>query len=477
MKIKLFNYFRCLVICLVSLLLCACQAGAASGGETQVPEERTDETSAVSYQSTFTSNDGSVNFVMDIDQAVDLSASSVVRALPHFLTGEDAKRVAQALFPGAEFFEAEPEQAENLSKGEIQAKLDRWSQYADMDALTGLCGDAATADYAELIAAFLADYQRLYDQAPAENSHTPCQWEMRNEAVYSLTAQELAEASTADFNDEVSAQFTANGIPYRFTASTRNKSDYQVNMISCYIYDGICPRNLDDEIFTARLCRTGEPSQAQLELIKSQAQQLLSAFALGQWQVDECDVKREAGGSEAEYLVYVNAVPVLSGVAALRQPQIGALRSPDGKSDYYLTDANFVFSANGDLISFSLFSPLDIQETVSEDVQPLSIEGLLAQAQQHLTQTCAYDYGNGFGSLLQGLQTEVRCTVTVSEIEYGLARTGGEGSFRYVPALALKGTSEYIGKADGKTYYTGEAPELLLVMNAADGTIIRAANG
>ena len=475
MKIKPLNYFRCLVICLVSLLLCACQAGAAvPNEETQTPPE---SGSGASYQSAFTSTDGSVSFVMDIDQAVDLPAGPVVQVQPHFLTGEDAKRVAQALFPDAAFFEAEPEQAENLSKGEIQAKLDRWSQYADMDALTGLCGDAATADYAERIAAFLADYQRLYDQAPAENSHTPCQWEMRNEAVYSLTAQELAEASTADFNDEVSAQFTANGIPYRFTASTRNKSDYQVNIISCYIYDGICPRNLDDEIFTARLCRTGEPSQAQLELIKSQAQPLLSAFALGQWQVDECDVKREAGGSEAEYLVYVNAVPVLSGVAALRQPQIGALRSPDGKSDYYLTDANFVFSANGDLISFSLFSPLDIQETVSEDVQPLGIEGLLAQAQQHLTQTCAYGYGNGFGSLLQGLQTEVQCTVTVSEIEYGLARTGGEGSFRYVPALALKGTSEYIGKADGKTYYTSEAPELLLVMNAADGTIIRAANG
>ena len=39
-----------------------------------------------------------------------------------------------------------------------------------------------------------------------------------------------------------------------------------------------------------------------------------------------------------------------------------------------------------------------------------------------------------------------------------------------------RGSSE-LGKADGKTYYTGEAPELLLVMNAADGTIIRAANG
>ena len=474
MKIKLFNYFRCLVICLVSLLLCACQAGAAaSGGETQVPEEGTDETSAVSYQSAFTSNDGSVSFVMDIDQAVDLSAGSVVRVLPHFLTGEDAKRVAQALFPGAEFFEAEPEQAENLSKGEIQAKLDRWSQYADMDALTELCGDAATADYVELIAAFLADYQRLYDQAPAENSHVPCQWEMRNGAVYSLTAQELAGASTADFGDEVSAQFTANGIPYRFTATTRNKSDYQVNMISCYLYDGICPRNLDDDIFTARLCRTGEPSQAQVELVKSKAESLLAAFDLGQWTVDGCSIQSTDGGSEAEYLVYVDAVPVLNGTAALWQPQIGALRSPDGRSNYYLTDARFVFSANGDLISFNLFSPLDIQGIVNENAHFLGIDRLLTQARQHLALTRAEDYGNGFGSVLQFIQAETQCSVTVSQIEYGLARTdGAEGTFSYVPSILLKGRVEYIGKEDGKSYYESEAPEVLLVMNAMDGTVI-----
>ena len=471
MKIKPLNYFRCLLICLTALLLCACQAkGAAPNRETQTPPE---SGSGASYQSAFTSTDGSVSFVMDIDQAVDLSASSVVRVLPHFLTGEDAKRVAQALFPGAEFFEAEPEQAENLSKDEIQAKLDRWSPYADMDALTGLCGDAATADYVELIRAFLEDYRCLYDQAPAERSHTPCQWEMRNGAVYSLTAQELAGASTADFGDEVSAQFTANGIPYRFTATTRNKSDYQVNMISCYLFDGICPRNLDDDIFTARLCRTGEPSQAQLELVKAKAENLLATFDLGQWKVDGCSVQSTDGGSEAEYLVYVDAVPVLNGTAALRRPQIGVLRSPDGRSNYYLTDAHFVFSANGDLISFTLFSPLDIQQIVSEGVQPLSVERLLAQARQHLALTCAEDYGSGFGSMLQLMQIEAQCSVTVSQIEYGLSRTGGaEEGFSYVPSILLKGRVEYIGKEDGKSYYASEVPEVLLVMNAMDGTVI-----
>ena len=39
-------------------------------------------------------------------------------------------------------------------------------------------------------------------------------------------------------------------------------------------------------------------------------------------------------------------------------------------------------------------------------------------------------------------------------------------------AVRLPGWVEYIGKEDGKPYYESEAPEVLLVMNAMDGTVI-----
>ena len=39
-------------------------------------------------------------------------------------------------------------------------------------------------------------------------------------------------------------------------------------------------------------------------------------------------------------------------------------------------------------------------------------------------------------------------------------------------AVRLPGRVEYIGKEDGKPYYESEAPEVLLVMNAMDGTVI-----
>lgn len=37
---------------------------------------------------------------------------------------------------------------------------------------------------------------------------------------------------------------------------------------------------------------------------------------------------------------------------------------------------------------------------------------------------------------------------------------------------ACQAGAEYIGKEDGKPYYESEAPEVLLVMNAMDGTVI-----
>ena len=51
-----------------------------------------------------------------------------------------------------------------------------------------------------------------------------------------------------------------------------------------------------------------------------------------------------------------------------------------------------------------------------------------------------------------------------------------EDVYNYVPSILLKGSSEYVGKENGKTYYMSEQPEILLVINAVDGTIINETN-
>ena len=174
----------------------------------------------------------------------------------------------------------------------------------------------------------------------------------------------------------------------------------------------------------------------------------------------------------------VNAVPILNGASALRRPQISSLRNQNGyAANYYLTDAQFVFSANGDLISFSLFSPLDIQGVLNENAKVININDLLDQAKEQLKLSDSYNYG--LGPLLQIIQEELQCNVTISEIEYGLSRLrvpDNEDVYNYVPSILLKGSSEYVGKENGKTYYMSEQPEILLVINAVDGTIINETN-
>lgn len=132
---------------------------------------------------------------------------------------------------------------------------------------------------------------------------------------------------------------------------------------------------------------------------------------------------------------------------------------------------------NGDLISFRLFTPLDVEEVVNEHVKTMDMNALLEHAQDVMMLTDAYTYS--FGSYLQFIDEAVQCNITVSEMEYGLTRIkvpDQEDSYYYAPAIQLKGNVEYVGKESGKTYYVSEDPEELVVINAIDGSIINSTN-
>ena len=69
--------------------------------------------------------------------------------------------------------------------------------------------------------------------------------------------------------------------------------------------------------------------------------------------------------------------------------------------------------------------------------------------------------------------------MTISEIEYGLTRIKVQDQaddYYYVPAISLKGSVEYVGQESNKTYYVSENPEVLVVINAIDGTVINRTN-
>lgn len=417
------------------------------------------------YQDRFFSTDGKVEFQMEITEDFPDQAMPVVEVAPHFFTGEDAKRIAYALFGEGDYYEAEPLMAPVYSKSEIQEKIARWSAY-----------DGSLGGYDISKSGFIKNYTLMMETAPDENPHTPCQWTFRKATFYLDGAEAAAQADTSQDNDEIQVSVKVDGIPFLFAISTRNKADFKINNLSIYPYDGSSPAGVDNYIFRERLCRTEKPNEADVEAVKSKAEALLEQMAVGDWAIDQCYVE-ETQDDHPEYTIVVKAVPSFQQVAAIRLPQLSNLKSEVSyASTYYLTDVEFTFNISGDLVNLDMRSPVDIVSVINEDVQTLSKEELMQTAKNYFTHTEYETYTVGYD--IASVGEELGCRVVIDDVEYGLARVkvpNTADSYYYVPAMCFKGKIENYGKDSGRIYTSnifGEGPRILLLLNAVDGTVI-----
>lgn len=85
-------------------------------------------------------------------------------------------------------------------------------------------------------------------------------------------------------------------------------------------------------------------------------------MGLGQWKMVSGEILIEERG-ELEYLIMVDALPVINGVPALRQPALDSIKSKDTyASNYYLSEAKFFFNAESELVELRMYSPMDVVE-------------------------------------------------------------------------------------------------------------------
>ncbi len=137
---------------------------------------------------------------------------------------------------------------------------------------------------------------------------------------------------------------------------------------------------------------------------------------------------------------------------------------------YYLTEADFEFSADGTLMDFFLYSPLDVKQTVNDNVKAMAMEDIVNRAKEQLSLSDAYEYG----AVLDNVGKDFNCTVSITQFEYGLTRTktpNTDESYYYVPAAMFLGNVEYRYQNTGEIFYFQEDVPLLL-LNAVDGTVI-----
>lgn len=425
-----------------------------------------------------TGKNGVIEFNISIDEEINGEPVPMLEVTPYFLTEEDVKQVAHILFPDGEFYEAEPALEQNYSSEELQEKIDRWSYYTTEETLRELIEYRPNQpEYLRSIAQnvhnFVDKYSEMLESAPSENPHELCDWTFKKDSVYSLTKAELATKDTSNDNDNIVAVIKVGDVRYQFRASTRNKDDFLISNISAYLYDGIGPDMIDERIFRAWLCKTDEPTDEQIVAVRTKAEAMLAEMELGEWLVDECFVEKEVINEYTYYSIHVNAVPVLNGTPALRKAQLTNLQSEESDAArYYYTDAQFEFSANGDLVSFELKSPIEIQREVTTNNTALEIEKQFETAKAYLSQRDFHFYSMGFR--FDHLGETVKCIVDVNGLEYNLTRINGENpleSYFYVPGIKLIGNVRYYGAESGRIYLEQQGITLAII-DVESGSVV-----
>lgn len=478
-----------LIISVIAILLSACQNspdksaviskndGSFDANVVQSAEESRalDATESISFSDTFLSTDGSVTFQIAIQNIVNNPSMPVVEVTPHFLTEEDVRNAALALFgSSAIFYEAEPALNERFTKQEVIAQINRWSPYTSTEGMKQLFpegNDAYWEDNAQTIRDYIASLTSKYldDEAP-DYIRPQCQWKFYKSSHYIYGSDDDVPHDTSQDNDEISAWIpNKDGYIAVFTASRRNKNDFKINNISAHATTG-GPLLLDDEIYRREKLRD-KPTREQITAAVDKAQNIMDQMQLGTWKAEFTHVSTLPRGDGTEYRIHVVALPVFQGVPSLRRPQLDNLKSTEVyASNYYLTEADFEFSADGTLMDFFLYSPLDVKQIVNENVKVMTMEDIVNRAKEQLSLSDAYEYG----AVLDNIGVDFNCTVSITQFEYGLTRTKApntDESYYYVPAAMFLGDVEYRYQDSGDTFYFKEDVPLL-ILNAVDGTVV-----
>lgn len=488
---------RGLLYCIVisAFVLCACQSQKGTD-ETNVGifdiskiesaplSEPQQEDQHIVISDSFNSTDGSVEFIFDISQSISNANVPVVQVQPHFLTEEDVKKVATALWGDADYYEARPLLNAEYSVDEIRAKIERWAEYSSSTALYELYGRQQD-NVEDLVKSFIKEYAIKCETASDKSPKHEAEWQFRKASYYDRTEDKINAADLVLDNDEIAVELLSNGMPYRLVAFTRNKSDFKLNYISAYLYDGISPNMIDERIFKSKLCRTSAPSDQQISEAKQTASSMLEEMGLGEWYIDNAQVETKYYGDIPEYSIRITATPVFNTANVIRQPQLSNLKRDDVfASNYYLTDAEFIFSPNGQLIRFEMYSPVDVEKVIVDNVKTLEMLEQFECAKNILALSEYRDY-----LLSQDLIEELEktnkesliCKVEISDFEYGLTRIKAPNEddiYYYIPGILLKGSIDYLGK-DSHNIYASTGLELgpdrtlsLITLNSIDGTII-----
>lgn len=488
-----------LTLIITTIQLCACQANpnhnAVNSKNEGIFESNVHQSAdnvdhlptEVQSSEVFYSTDESVEFIMDIDQTFVPVNLPVFEVVPYNLTGDDVQRIVEVFFGDNVFYERDQSSNPTYSQKQIQNNIRRWSEYINPEKIMSLYIDEGTDPTYDinLLKTFIEQLTELYEAAPVENPDPVCNWQLKKERHYNNLALEIGGRKEADDADVIYAYTEYNGVEYVLAATTHNQDNYVSNSISIGLQSAF-GLHWDSAIWRAELCRTEEPTEAQLSAIEAKAEDILIQMDIGEWTIKSVYTNTEYYGDIPEYTIVVDAVPEFNGVSAVWKQNTENMTGHDTvASNYPMSKIEITFSPSGDLVYFDMVSPIVYKDVINSNVAILSLDSLIETGKTHLMLS---DSKAGYGlpgesGLIELYEEEfnekIICKVTISAISIEMGRIrkiDSDNSFYYVPVLVFEGTAEYYGKDSGTLYLSSSdyyKPTINLVLvNAVDGTII-----
>ncbi len=482
-------WVRILSFALCAAILAACAANPAADpkketGEASIPVTAPTEPAETAPQEflEFSSTDGAVVYRMAAGADLPTDAAASVSVAPRKLGSEDFERIARVLAGDADFYEREPTVGAQYSKGQYQRMLDLLEPYTGIDAMTELVGTEYALDQTVNLKDTISRIQEAMKTAPEENPLTPCDWKLKKERTYNNGEWEYSGRPLSEDNDWLVATSEVNGMGCTYMAVVSEEGSYKLNRCLFQLGGASLDTDTSRRIYWKALCRTGEPTEEQIQAAQEKGLNLLGQMVPGRWQVSNVEVQTSWSGSQREYCLNVHAVPLLNGIPAVYDqqalPQNWEAAESEVTGSYVPTNADFLLSANGDVLDMELDTPFDILSSSEEKALPFS--QLMDIAKDLLSNGSSGMFGMSPEQIAvreDAYKEKILCHVSVSQIELAMVRDMEEnpdGSYTYRPTLIFSGNAEYRGETSGTIYESNTAygPVTLFCINAMDGTVI-----
>lgn len=438
------------------------------------PQQQTEGTALV-RNSSFTSTDGSVEYIWNLDQTISDDPMPVVEVVPHYFTGEDVQRIATALFGDATFYDLGPKSQRQFSKSELLEKIQLLTLYSSEELFQTLSiGDYALSE----MQSWIETYTLQCETAPESPSFEICDWTLKPSSYYF----DDGDYSLSGADEQLRIITNYEGRSYNISVST-NKN-YMTNLLTVNLGDGT--NNLIRECLSAQLRGTAEPTQEQVDAATFKAEEMLDKMGMGDFFIAESSIAVSEYESLPSYSILVKAVPVFEGISGLLGHTGITYLNPDltensshGPS-YPMSEIEFAFNADGDLVRFRMNSPVDVKVVLNDNVATLTTEELFTKAENYISLYDAESLDNITGANRALLswkndipEDSIEIKVEITGARYGLGRINkadDDDSFYYTPAILFEGTISFCDKNTGEVL--DSVTRVLFTINAVDGTII-----